>query len=281
MSHAEAIARRSSFFFLHVSQSIISLVFPSSCSTKGCTPSASSVTRWWRRGPTHHQPATLARPTIVLDGLTQLALFIVNKILLFPDCPFCFTNKCCHPVHNCNFSFLWKSKSVFYIGKYWTDGQITVNHLQQQSAGTAFATRLLLLKQLWWIYFTMFENEMVLGSECMKFVYKVAASCFISWCSLSFPLQTRLGVPVHCRHLQTRLTSVSQLTCFGSRERCGLAATRGRHEWILLNVPDSITPIDGIMRFFERPQEGAKCSKNGRGIEFPLRKLNVFIRKVF
>lgn len=126
-------------------------VFPSPCSTRGCTPSASSVTRWWRRGPTHHQPATSARATIVHDGLTQLALFIVNKILLFPDCLFHFTNKCCHPVHSsCLLClFLWKNKHLL-------DWPLNVMKSTRQPSKSLWIThkskvlvRLLLLEQLW------------------------------------------------------------------------------------------------------------------------------------
>lgn len=63
-------------FSCHINLSSL-IFFPSFCSTRGFIPSASSVTRWWRRGPTRHQPATPARTTVVHDGLTQL--FVVHS----------------------------------------------------------------------------------------------------------------------------------------------------------------------------------------------------------
>lgn len=75
-----------------------------------------------------------------------------------------------------------------------------------------------------------------------------------------------------CYELNSEVQSISFTCRHDSRQSIDLirqwGALRGGHEWILLNIPDTITQIDRIIRFSGRPEEGAKCSNNRRGIDF-------------
>lgn len=71
----------------------------SSFSTRGSKPSVSSETRWWRRAPTRHHPATQARVTSSHDGThgcPLMLLFIVHNISWFHVHLLEFANKCAH-----------------------------------------------------------------------------------------------------------------------------------------------------------------------------------------
>lgn len=146
--------------------------------------------------------------------------------------------------------------------KYKTAEQIPMNHPQKQSAVTTSVSRTIMINLLYDVWKSRWSGEVI---ECNIFRKQLPHTWFH-------------GARCHsCYELNSEVQSISFTCRPDSRQAIDLirqsGALRGGHQWILLNVPDSITPIHRIIRFSGRPEEGAKCSNNRRGIDFLLRNV--------